>query len=410
MNRLTDDQVLAIGLAYEDGTNLIPLSIEYGVSVGRIVAALEELGITRRGRGRPRKTLPATITDEYKAGATIKELADKYATTPATVSAFLHAAGVHVKRRGSTWSKLTDDQVLEARERYANGETCRALGEEFGVSGEGIRKAILGLTYTHLPNVQAPSPNGHRRLVMKEADVIEARTRYAAGETITKIAAEFGLTPSVVGHAVTGRTWGWLPGAVEIRALTDDEVIEARQRYADGESLPRLGQAFGHGDDTLRNAITGKTHSHLPNPVEIRSKQEAVSRAGAVLHEAEVLDIRRRVAKGADWQELADEYHVEKSNIGHIVSGRTWKHLPLDGSIPDRPLAAGRRLAHTPKKVLDEATVLELRKRYGEGMAADRLADEFGLNRQTVRFAVTGRTWKHLPGVVRKRNGVTPPE
>ena len=48
--------------------------------------------------------------------------------------------------------KLTVEQVLAARLRYAAGEReWTKLGREFGVSWETVRKAALGETYKHLP-------------------------------------------------------------------------------------------------------------------------------------------------------------------------------------------------------------------------------------------------------------------
>ncbi|MBM1175411.1 hypothetical protein [Microvirga arabica] len=48
--------------------------------------------------------------------------------------------------------KLTVEQVLEARLRYAAGEReYRKLAREFGVSREAVRAAAEGLSFKHLP-------------------------------------------------------------------------------------------------------------------------------------------------------------------------------------------------------------------------------------------------------------------
>ena len=48
--------------------------------------------------------------------------------------------------------KLTVEQVLEARLRYASGDRqYRKLAREFGVSQEAVRNAAEGLTFKHLP-------------------------------------------------------------------------------------------------------------------------------------------------------------------------------------------------------------------------------------------------------------------
>jgi DNA-binding GntR family transcriptional regulator len=49
-------------------------------------------------------------------------------------------------------TKLTVEQVLEARLRYASGERKYSkLAREFGVSREAVRNAAEGLTFKYLP-------------------------------------------------------------------------------------------------------------------------------------------------------------------------------------------------------------------------------------------------------------------
>lgn len=48
----------------------------------------------------------------------------------------------------------------------------------------------------------------------------------------------------------------------------------------------------------------------------------------AKLNEHKVADIKRRLARGERRAELAREYGVNGTTIGHIQSGSTWKHVP----------------------------------------------------------------------------------
>jgi DNA-binding GntR family transcriptional regulator len=49
-------------------------------------------------------------------------------------------------------SKLTVEQVLEARLRYEAGEReYSKLAREYGVSREAIRNAVDGMTFKYLP-------------------------------------------------------------------------------------------------------------------------------------------------------------------------------------------------------------------------------------------------------------------
>ena len=48
--------------------------------------------------------------------------------------------------------KLTTEQVLEARLRFASGEReWGKFSKDYGVSRESIRSAVLGLTFKELP-------------------------------------------------------------------------------------------------------------------------------------------------------------------------------------------------------------------------------------------------------------------
>jgi hypothetical protein len=103
--------------------------------------------------------------------------------------------------------------------------------------------------------------------------VTEIRRRYAAGESQRALGEEFGLPGPLVSNAVTGKTWGWLPGAVPAdlkrhglqgeshpsAKLTRDIVRECRARYVMGESTRALAAEFGVKQPSMQKAIAGKT-------------------------------------------------------------------------------------------------------------------------------------------------------
>ena len=63
-----------------------------------------------------------------------------------------------------------------------------------------------------------------------------------------------------------------------------------------------------------------------------RHAPEAMRRGNAhpksKLTEALVLEIRERYAAGESQNELARQYGVTQPNIGAIVRGRAWRHVP----------------------------------------------------------------------------------
>lgn len=63
----------------------------------------------------------------------------------------------------SSTAKLTDEAVIAIRNRYAAGESQRALCEEFGVSNSLISLVISGKRWGHLPGAD-PARDGRTRM------------------------------------------------------------------------------------------------------------------------------------------------------------------------------------------------------------------------------------------------------
>lgn len=47
--------------------------------------------------------------------------------------------------------KLTEDQAIAIKNRFKSGEKCAALGREYGMTDNGIRRIVKGITWKHLP-------------------------------------------------------------------------------------------------------------------------------------------------------------------------------------------------------------------------------------------------------------------
>lgn len=54
-------------------------------------------------------------------------------------------------QHGTGNAKLTENQAIEMRLRFAMGETMKALASEFRMSQSAACRAIRGFTYAHLP-------------------------------------------------------------------------------------------------------------------------------------------------------------------------------------------------------------------------------------------------------------------
>lgn len=107
--------------------------------------------------------------------------------------------------------------------------------------------------------------------------VTSCRQRYAAGERLHVLVAEYGVTVAGMSNAVSGKTWSWLPGAIPVdrhrngvkgaehhgSKLTTEIVLECRRRYAAGENSYALAREFGVAQPTMHKAIVGGTWKHI---------------------------------------------------------------------------------------------------------------------------------------------------
>lgn len=71
--------------------------------------------------------------------------------------------------------------------------------------------------------------------------------------------------------------------------------------------------------DTHKNNMADRTR-HGRDPIGVRN-------AEAILNDAEVFEIRRRLKRGEMQKDLAPEYGVAKQTIQVIAAGETWRHL-----------------------------------------------------------------------------------
>jgi hypothetical protein len=179
-------------------------------------------------------------------------------------------------RDGTKKTRLVHQLVLEA---FVG--PCPPGMESLHGPGGALDNRLANLSWdSHSANMMdkvrdGTSNRGTRQGQSRLTDdaVIEARKRYAAGEPMHALAAEFGVSGAAMSNAVSGKNWSWLPGAVPVdhnrhgtkgtahhaAKLTPEIVREARRRNAAGESQRALAAEYGVKQPTLQKAITGAT-------------------------------------------------------------------------------------------------------------------------------------------------------
>ena len=244
---------------------------------------------------------------------------------------------------------LTGQIVAACRTRAAAGETGSALAREFGVHVVTMRYAITGENWKHV--TVPPVPAG-RRPLLTDAIVVGCRTRYAAGETMSALAAEFGVSREALRLAIGGRTWKHVtavqpvpprppgprgPDAGERAARAARAAARARRRndrtdrrrqvaalHQAGQTLGQIAAAVGAPGYTVRTDIAALGLDGGP----IR-RLHGSDRPGALLTDAIVAEARTRYAAGESAPKLAAEYGVTASAMHAAVTGRTWKHVTV---------------------------------------------------------------------------------
>lgn len=114
-------------------------------------------------------------------------------------------------------AKLTDDMVRQIRATYTGryGELA-AIARQLGVSTSAIRRAALkgwqhvnGTGETLL--LEPPRPKargaGHSQARLTEAQVLEIRARVASGERQRALAAEYGMSTTMLSLIVNRKAW-----------------------------------------------------------------------------------------------------------------------------------------------------------------------------------------------------------
>ena len=81
--------------------------------------------------------LTAMITD-YRAGATLIDLADRYGYNRVGISRALKRAGVRLRRTG-----LTEEQADEAERLYVDGQSLATVAARFDVDAGTVRTRLL---------------------------------------------------------------------------------------------------------------------------------------------------------------------------------------------------------------------------------------------------------------------------
>lgn len=109
--------------------------------------------------------------------------------------------------------------------------------------------------------------------------------------------------------------------------LTAMQVSEIRKRYQAGETQELLSCDYDITQGVVSKIIRNVLWVDPAKPAMFGRRLGEQSRC-AKITEADVSEIRQRVANGEKHKALAEEYGVYITAIGKIANRKTWKHVP----------------------------------------------------------------------------------
>jgi hypothetical protein len=112
--------------------------------------------------------------------------------------------------------------------------------------------------------------------------------------------------------------------------LTEAIVSECKRRYAAGETQTALAIEFGVTEPAICEAVNGVTWAHLADGAEVRPRTWLTGERhwAAKVTWADVAEIRRRAAAGEHQRPLAREFGISQPVVSKIVRREIWRGAP----------------------------------------------------------------------------------
>lgn len=270
---------------------------------------------------------------------------------------------------------LSDEQVVEIRERFRDGAKQVDLAAEYGVSQNTISSLVVGRTRT---KAGGPiSPGTAQKLTANQVETI--RDMAANGAVTSELATHFSVSSQMISNIVSGRAFAdlggprrpgpWRRGRAPLSA---SEVAEIKRRFADGVNRDQIATAFGIAVPTIyaimRDDIQG-------------TPDESGSRFTA----EEVAEIRSLYREGISQEEIAATFHTSQQMVSLIVRGLMYGWVP-------------GKVSGNQRRKLTRDQVVGIREAFATGTPIDVLVDRYGATEDVVRHLLQGKTYAAVTG------------
>lgn len=231
----------------------------------------------------------AAICKSYRAGISLRIIADTFQLNSSFISAIANRAGL---RRHNKTKPRERDPILQVRDdaiilQLKEGKTLEAIAQPLGLTRERVRQIGLREGVTSLNNRPY-------ELSQDEIDAIIAR--HARGMPTAHIASSLEIGRHVVEYWLIS-TGHHIP-INDRQPWSNDEIAFLRRHYKKaGWSLSRIGKFLGR----TRNEIAGKARR-----LGLQEAPQGISKASA---------IRNLAAAGAGPAEIADKLKIPRHHV-----------------------------------------------------------------------------------------------
>ena len=156
--------------------------------------------------------------------------------------------------------------------------------------------------------------------------------------------------------------------------LREENIPEIFRLCESGMTCREIAARFGVSGWTIGAVLTGRTWAHISEPLGICVSHGRPVRGervgGSRLREEDISEIFRLRESGMSQRSIAERFGVSRSNIGWIVTGKSWAHVSREA--PESPPGRLRRpvvesIHLGPGRLLDEIAALWGRGAIGLG-------------------------------------------
>jgi len=109
--------------------------------------------------------------------------------------------------------------------------------------------------------------------------------------------------------------------------LTEAQVVEIRNRFANGEKAQKLAEEYGICRDNIYHIKSGHVWKHVGGPVNYVGHNKGENGGRSKLKEHEVIQIRELHRQGLSPSAIASRFDTNRRNVSFIVNRKTWVHI-----------------------------------------------------------------------------------